>query len=74
VEKWNVNLLVNWIITKQLSTIVLLSCLCYFSWLYNKYGAWRKIHTPVFIFLYTKRQISNIIKVQKNKRKDICHE
>ena len=35
------------------------------SWLYTKSGAWKN-SSPGFQFLYTKRQISNIIKVYKN--------
>ena len=33
-----------------------------FIWLYTKSGAWKN-SSPGFQFLYTKRQISNIIKV-----------
>ena len=35
------------------------------DWLYTKSGAWKN-SSPGFQFLYTKRQISNIIKVYKN--------
>ena len=36
-----------------------------YNWLYTKSGAWKN-SIPGFQFLYTKRQISNIIKVYKN--------
>ena len=43
----------------------ILSGILFLLWLYTKSGAWKN-SSPGFQFLYTKRQISNIIKVYKN--------